>query len=115
MIKRAEEMNSSIKVNMRDGDGQVVITNLLDAGEYKGKSRLVATLTLEPGCSIGMHCHEDSCEIIYVLEGVGTAVLDGVEEKVEAGECHYCPKGHEHCFINNGKRDLVFFAVVPQQ
>ena len=36
-------------------------------------------------------------------------------EKVEAGQCHYCPKGHEHCFINKGKKDLVFFAVVPQQ
>lgn len=39
MIKRAEEMNSSVKVNMRDGDGQVVVTNLLDTGEYKSKCR----------------------------------------------------------------------------
>ena len=53
MIKRAEEMKSAVKVNMRDGDGQVVVTNILESGEYKGRSRLVATLTLEPGCSIG--------------------------------------------------------------
>ena len=43
------------------------------------------------------------------------SILDGNEETVEAGECHYCPKGHEHCFINKGKKNLVFFAVVPQQ
>lgn len=75
----------------------------------------IMRLTLAPGASIGMHCHEDSCEVIYVLSGTGTAILDGVEETVEAGECHYCPKGHTHSFINKGKKDLVFFAVVPQQ
>jgi hypothetical protein len=37
MIRRAEEMKSAVKVNMRDGDGQVVVTNMLEAGEYKGK------------------------------------------------------------------------------
>ena len=36
MIKRAEEMKTAVKVNMRDGDGQVVVTNILESGEYKG-------------------------------------------------------------------------------
>ena len=47
MIKRAEEMNSETKVNMRGGNGQVLMTTLLAKGEYKGAARLVATLTLE--------------------------------------------------------------------
>ena len=37
------------------------------------------------------------------------------EESLEAGDCHYCPKGHTHSLINVGKEDLVFFAVVPEQ
>lgn len=102
-------IKATLMPNFKGGDGITAAQMFVD-----DKNKIMR-ITLEPGCSIGMHCHEDSCEIIYVLEGVGTAVLDGNEEKVEAGECHYCPKGHEHCFINNGKRDLVFFAVVPQQ
>ena len=58
MIKRASEMPRTVKPQMRGGDGQAVVTNLLDAGEYQGKSRMIATITLEPGCSIGEHVHE---------------------------------------------------------
>ena len=70
---------------------------------------------LEPGASIGLHTHEDSCEVVYVLEGKGIVVCDGVEEKLEAGICHYCPKGHAHTTINNSQEDLVIVAVVPKQ
>ena len=70
---------------------------------------------LEPGCSIGLHEHTDSCEVLYVISGVGTAIMDGVEETVHAGDAHYCPKGHAHTLINRGAEDLIFFAVIPQQ
>lgn len=70
---------------------------------------------LAPGASIGMHTHDTSSEIIYILEGEGTVLYDGGEEAVSPGICHYCPKGHSHSFINTGDKDLVFFAVVPVQ
>ncbi len=72
----------------------------------------IMRITLEPGCSIGMHMHESSSEIIYVISGKGSAILDGKPETVCAGQSHYCPKGHEHSFANNEENDLVFFAVV---
>ena len=28
---------------------------------------------LEPGCTIGYHCHETSSEVIYILSGMTTA------------------------------------------
>lgn len=70
---------------------------------------------LEPGASIGSHTHETNSEIIYILEGTGITIYDGEEEEVQPGTCHYCPKGHVHSLINNGNRDLIFFAVVPEQ
>ena len=70
---------------------------------------------LEPGASIGLHTHETSSEIIYVLQGKGKVLCDGEYEAVEAGLCHYCPKGHAHSLINDSEADLLFFAVVPQQ
>lgn len=70
---------------------------------------------LAPGASIGMHTHVTNSEIIYVLEGEGTVLYDEGKESVEAGLCHYCPKGHAHSLINTGEKELVFFAVVPVQ
>lgn len=70
---------------------------------------------LTPGASIGVHTHETSSEIIYVLEGTPTVICDGEESQLTPGECHYCEKGHTHTMINNSDEDVVFFAVVPEQ
>ena len=71
--------------------------------------------TLAPGASIGLHTHGTSSEMFYYLSGCGKVICDGKEERVFAGDCHYCPKGSAHTMINDGAEDLVFFAVVPLQ
>ena len=70
---------------------------------------------LAPGCSIGLHTHDASSEIIYILSGTGKVLYDGAYEPLGPGSCHYCPKGHAHSLINDGSGDLEFFAVVPVQ
>jgi quercetin dioxygenase-like cupin family protein len=70
---------------------------------------------LVPGASIGMHTHDTSSEIIYILSGKADFLFDDKTEEAAAGSCHYCPKGHRHSMINNGNEDLIFFAVVPEQ
>ena len=75
----------------------------------------IARFTLQPGASIGMHLHDTSSEMIYILSGSGKALYDDCEEILEPGICHYCPKGHSHSVINNSDAPLVFFAVVPEQ
>ena len=69
---------------------------------------------LAVGSTVGLHTHETSAEIIYILSGKAKAVCDGVEELLSQGDCHYCPKGSTHCLINVGEEDVHFFAVVPQ-
>ena len=64
-----------------------------------GRNRIMRG-RLEPGCSIGLHTHEGSSEIVYVLSGTGKAL--------------YCPEGHAHSLVNDGTQTLEFFAVVPQ-
>lgn len=70
---------------------------------------------LEKGSSIGEHTHTTSSEIIYIISGVTKCILDGKEEIVKAGECHYCPKGSTHSVINENDDTLVMFCVVPNQ
>ena len=71
--------------------------------------------TLEPGASIGLHCHDTSSEIIYILSGSGKVLYNDTTETLAPGECHYCPKGQTHSLINDSDNtDLVFYAVVPE-
>ena len=71
--------------------------------------------TLVPGASIGLHTHEESCEIMYFLHGNGRVLFDGGAETVAAGQVHYCPKGHAHSLVNDGAEDLVFLGIIPKQ
>lgn len=81
---------------------------------FDGTNRIMKGLLI-PGASIGMHTHEDSSEIIFITAGKGTVIFDGEKSVVQAGICHYCPKGHTHSLINYSDADLEFLAVVPMQ
>lgn len=88
--------------------------HLLAKMHFDGVNRILHGRLIS-GATIGEHKHEENSEIIYFLEGRGTIVYDGERFPVEAGMCHYCPKGHTHSLINDSDGDMVFFAVVPNQ
>ena len=102
-----DSMEDTVNVKMRGGEGNFV-TKL-----FKDEKCKILRGLLAPGCSIGMHTHETDSEVIYVLSGTGTMLFDDGKETLTAGDCHYCPQGHSHSFINESQEDLIFFAVVP--
>lgn len=88
---------------------------------FDGTNRIFKGM-LEPGASIGYHTHEDSCEVIFILEGEGTLVekdkTTGEEtvSSVMAGDCLYCQKGGSHSLKNTAQKgNLMFYAVVAKQ
>ena len=112
MIKRKEDMTQTVKVHMRGGDGQAVVTDILDKGEYKGSARLLGTIRLEPGCSIGAHVHENEEEVFYVIEGTATYYDNGKTVEVAPGDVAVCRDGEIHSLANEGSEPLVFIAVI---
>ena len=78
-------------------------------------NKILTRAILAPGASIGLHKHETSSEIIYIISGEGLMICDDNEELLQSGDVHYCKKGSSHTFKNNSDKDLIFFAVVPQQ
>ena len=99
---------------------QVIPHFLGGEGTFRPRMRVdengkIMRAALEPGSSIGLHTHETSSEIIYILSGTGKVLYDGEYIPLKAGDCHYCPKGHAHSLMNDGGEDLAFFAVVPNQ
>lgn len=95
--------------NFKGGEGEFIAKIHFD-----GMNKIIHG-TLPPKSTIGRHTHEGDSEIIYILSGRGSVEDDGEVIGIEAGQCHYCPKGHTHSLINNSDEDLVFFAVVPVQ
>ena len=87
-------------LTLRGGDGQVIVRDFLSFGEYDGKARLLATLTLEPGCSIGKHIHENEEEIFYIIEGTATYDDNGKTEILHAGDSCICKNGQSHSIAN---------------
>lgn len=82
---------------------------------FEDKKMKVLLGRLAPGASVGLHMHRTDSEVIFILSGSGKVLCDGEMEPVEAGDCHYCPKGKSHSLLNQGKDELMFWAVVPEQ
>ena len=95
--------------HMRDGEKEVHLR------KYQDELGKIMRGKLIPGATIGLHVHETSSEVIYILSGRGKVLYEGEYEPLEPGACHYCPKGSTHTMKNNGPDELTFFAVVPQQ
>lgn len=116
MIINFNRMDETILLNFKGGEKEFAANMFFDGVNRIFKGRLV------PGATIGMHTHDDSCEVIFILEGNGTIVErtpEGTEETVSpvnAGDCLYCPKGHTHSLQNTSEEgDLIFYAAVPKQ
>ena len=82
---------------------------------HEDEMRKIIPCRIHAGGSIGMHAHEDSDEINYVLYGTGIATCNGVEEPLFTDVCHICPKGASHSITNTGESDLVLLTVITKR
>ena len=109
MIIDFSSIPETVLTHFKGGEGSTAAHMFADSGCRIMRGRL------ERGASIGLHTHEDSCEIVYCFSGSAKVIYDGQELRLSAGEAHYCPKGHSHTVINDGTDEMQFLAIVPQQ
>ncbi|HEY5334359.1 MAG TPA: cupin domain-containing protein [Solirubrobacterales bacterium] len=82
-----------------EGWGTQTLTDLswlIDAELGDSEQGAVARMTIEAGGAQEPHRHPDSEEITLVLEGSGTALIDGAWQATEAGNLLYAPAGSIH-------------------
>lgn len=107
-----------MKINFNEMTEQTIPCFLGGNGDYNvkmyvdGEGNKMMVGRLAPGSSLGLHRHVINAEAIYVLSGEGVMHTDEGDEYLKAGECTFCPKGHEHSFENRSEKDLVFFGAV---
>lgn len=66
------------------------------------------TQSVAPGSFVREHAHDRNEELIFVVSGHGTAVLDGVEHPMVSGTAIFLGRDRRHKFVNTGAGDLVF-------
>ena len=74
----------------------------------------MGTQNVAPGSFVREHSHVNQEEIIFVLEGKGTAVIEGKRHPMLPGVTLFLGKGVVHTFINEGDSDLRFsWTIMP--
>jgi len=111
MLIKRNEMKTEIKDKMRGGEGKADLVHLVDCANEKN-IRLLAEITLKPGCSIGSHSHENETEYFLILSGEGVVNDNGTEKSVKAGDAVITGNGASHSIRNNGAVPLVLNAVI---
>ena len=77
----------------------------------KENGRLSAHLTIvKPGGEILPHTHE-VLEVFYIIEGEGSALVNGERQKAEGGTVIVAPPGSEHGLLNTGENDILMYCV----
>jgi mannose-6-phosphate isomerase-like protein (cupin superfamily) len=73
------------------------------------KSQLVL-MSLRPGEEIGAEVHKVD-QVLYVVDGEGKVVLDGIDKEFEKGEIVFVPAGVQHNVINTDDEPMKLFTI----
>lgn len=111
MISKNGQFREERRV-VANGKGEIIFHHKFEREQMFGKSRLCAEITIKPGCSIGMHAHDDA-EIFYVLEGALVSINpDGSEEPFLPGDAMLTGGGDSHSVRNDTGKDAKMLAIV---
>ena len=112
MIHRASEQNRREKERAQNGSGVAKFRDIFTPEELGERAGLFSVITLEPGCSVGVHAHTDNGEVYCILEGEAVVTEDGAEFTLRAGDAEICADGHTHGIENRTAHAVIFLAVI---
>lgn len=100
-----------IRTAMRGGDGEVILDHFTKE-KLPPNARLMARITLNKGCSIGYHVHENETENFYFASGNGIVNDNGTQIEVKAGDTLITKSGEGHSVRNDSDSPLVIIATI---
>lgn len=113
MIRKASDRITETHEHKFGGDGSIFVRSLTNGNEeLNNKGRVFAHTTLQPGCSIGYHVHENESELYYIYSGCGEFDDNGTILPIEVGDVTITPSGCGHAIKNTGKEPLEFIALI---
>lgn len=105
-----KEQSSYIKPYVTSFDQQVMFAEK-SWGSFRvmdvEKESLTIKVTLNPGHRMNYHSHELRDEVWTVIYGEGRAIIDGVEQKVKAGDVLRMPVGCRHTILADTELQVI--------
>ena len=108
-------------IKKRENDEAIRIDKLqMGEGYFLSRPRIVLNdcpvtfhyETIEAGCSIGRHFHNEETEYYYILSGKGAYDDNGRKTTLEAGDVAVCGGGEYHSIVNEGEEPIVFMGII---
>jgi mannose-6-phosphate isomerase-like protein (cupin superfamily) len=90
------------------GPGGIDIRTLVRSSQTNMQFSCVETAVGPKRMGPAPHLHKDLDELMLVMEGTATVVVDGKVEEIQAGGWHMRPRGIEHTFWNGSIEPLRF-------
>ncbi len=112
MIIRKQDRSSKTRVAMREGPGEVFITDICTKEDIYEKGRTYAQMLLKKNCGIGVHTHEGEKEIFLINKRRAIYNDDGEEYEVKQGDVTICEDGHSHGITNVFDEDCELIALI---
>lgn len=100
------------KDNVAGGEGTAVFIDWVDT--LPPNLKMMSTVALPPGASVGVHTHEEEAEIYRIIAGTGMYNDNGKEVEVRPGDVTMCPSGEQHGIRNTGNGMLSFDAMIVE-
>ncbi len=90
------------------------VTILLTPTDTGSDAASMGTQNIAPGGHVRKHSHVSQEEIIHVLEGKGTAMIEGERHPMTPGSVFFLTRGTRHSFVNDGDCDLRYtWTIMP--
>lgn len=111
MVIKNKEMETQIRHNLKDGQGEIHFLNYANCSELKN-CRLLSEMTIPVNASIGRHTHIGETEYYIIHDGKGIVVDNGVETVVEKGDLVITNDNETHEIRNAGAIPLKITAII---
>lgn len=76
-----------------------------------GKYTQVVVMSIPPGGEIGEETHTDTDQVLYLVNGVGKVILDGLKHHFNKHDMVLVNAGTKHNFINTGEEDMKIITM----
>ncbi|TFF40637.1 cupin domain-containing protein [Mucilaginibacter psychrotolerans] len=100
---------------LQPGPGGIDIRTLVRSSKTNLQFSCVETAVAARTMGPAPHLHKNLDELMLVLEGTATVMVDGKVEEIEAGGWHFRPRKLEHTFWNNSEKPLRFIDMYFNQ
>lgn len=64
-----------------------------------GPNTQIVIMSIDPGGEIGEEVHKDNDQVLYLVEGQGEVILNGIKQDFNQGDIVLVKKGTKHNFV----------------